>query len=146
MFGLFTPVMITGCEQAGNSAPTSKYMNHSKSSAFSDGTGYLGMWLNDELEYIVFVPFGGKVDCISSPGPLETRPKGLTIGSNGLYCDGKRVDTSGMRKVFVLLEGGNLRPIEISQEHLPYLRLSNIQELEDSPVWLFFRSAIEEAQ
>lgn len=144
VFGLFIPVIITGCGPTSNSGSTSKYMNYS-GPAFSDGTSYHGMWLNDELEYIVFVPSMVRLDSIVSVPWLTVEPKseGLTICGEGLYYNGKCVDTSGMRKVFVVWEGHSLRPIEISQEHLSYLRLSNIQELEHSPVWLFFQKAIE---
>ena len=123
---------FSGCRR-----PDSRYMNQGKSSAFSDGTSYEGMWLDGELEYIVFIPPMVDVTFQSSQGPGTMQPaaEGLTIIPEGLHNNGDLVDTSGMRKVFLLKPDGTLKPIAVDQTLLPHMRLSNIQELESSPIW-----------
>lgn len=146
--GLLITLAIVVCTALWiNSPRAQQYMN--RGASLSDGTDYHGMWLNGELEYVVF----------ETPGALQVRhtqssqwkgmtpsKDGLTLIPEGLWYNGAPVDTSSLNKVFVLQKNGVLRPAAVEEKYLAYLALSKITDLEQSPVWPFLKAEIHKGE
>ena len=140
-------VIMAGVWLVLNRTSAGEYMNHGKSNAFSDGAGYQGMWLDGELEYVVFVPPMVNVTSQSSqrPGSMKPAPKGLTVIPEGLYNNGVAVATSESKRAFVLLASGKLAPLNVNENLFRYMKLGKIEGLEESPAWPAVSKAIRDA-
>lgn len=139
-------VIIAGISFALNRSSASEYMNHGKSNAFTDGTGYQGMWSHEELEYVVFIPPMVNVTSQSSQWPgMKPAPKGLTVIPEGLYKDGVLVATSKSKRAFVLLASGKIEPLNLNENLFAHMRLGKIQSLQKSPAWPEVAKAIRDA-
>jgi hypothetical protein len=129
-------VIMAGAWLVLNRSSTGEYMNHGKSNAFSDGTGYEGMWRNGALEFIVFVPPTVDVTAQSSQRPgMKPASCGLTVIPEGLYNNGVAVATSKSTRAFVLLGSGELAPLNVNENLFRYMQLGRIEGLEKSPAW-----------
>lgn len=135
---IIIPLVLLGC------GLKSKYMNHGKKNAFSDGTDYQGMWLNGELEYIVFVPSMTTVNSQSSQWKgMTPSKKGLTYIPEGLYNRGNKVNTNDMNRVFIFNEGGTLDLVKVDKDKFKYFSYSKIQQLEESTIWPLIKEAVD---
>jgi hypothetical protein len=135
--------LIVGLASTGWLRPRDQFMN-AHGHRFIDGTSFIGMWRNGELEYVVFEPdqFWDQPLHVMSSQWLGSTPseKGISALPEGLFFNRTIVDTAGLNKVFVLRPNGTLRAVKVDQDDLVYLSLSSINRLDESHIWPFFEA------